>query len=91
VLAELVGATEWEVDHVSASRYPTATVAERLALGSACAVALAFLLLGWYLPAAAAFVLVGAVLVAQQLRENRCRRLAIQELWDELPAMTSSE
>ncbi len=70
---------------------PTATVKERIALGVACAGALVCFLLGWVwlagIPIAAAL----AVVVVQQLRENKNRRAALDQLKRDLPSMTEVE
>jgi hypothetical protein len=73
-------------------RYPpTATLAERLVLGSSCAATLVLGLLEWYLAAGVAFLPGLGAIVVQQLRESHARRAALERLKRELPAMTSSE
>src|SRR4051794_14687441 len=70
---------------------PTATVKERIALGVACAAALVCFLLGWMWLAAIPIAAALAVVVVQQLRENKDRRAALEQLKRDLPSMTEVE
>jgi hypothetical protein len=73
-------------------RYPpTATVSERVVLGTSCAIALVALLLRWYWVAVLGGLGVAVAVYAQQVRETRARRRALRRLDERLASMPTAD